>query len=917
MPEEQSGGGGPGRFDVEADRDAVVTGPDVTVPGGFSGEAETVIQVAGSVYGGITIGRRGLRRGPVGWPAGEVTDPFMLEVHRPIEVAPRPGAPALPVLPAYIKREHDTRLRSAVGRAVAGRSVMAVLVGGSSTGKTRACWEAIQGLPSDDWRVWHPIDPGRPEAAAEAIGEVGPRTVVWLNDAHHYLLTPVSDLGERISAGLRELLRDTSRGPVLVLGTIWPEHWATLTTEPARREDPDPHAQARVLLAGTDIRVADSFTDPALAMARAAARADPRLAEACAAAGGQVTQFLAGVPVLLERFRNAPDPARAVIEAAIDARRLGHGLRLPGALLSAMAPCYLTDQQWDALGHGWFRDALDYLAAPCRGVRGPLTPIRPRPGQPELGQSEPGQPEPGLHIYRLSDYLDQAGRVTRRNLAAPPGVWKALAVHADKGDLDPIAAQAERRALFRTAFGLSVAAADAGHPHAVNRAAELLERACGTEVTLHWLEDRVQAGDLSALEPAADRLLGAGRTAEALACYQRAADDGRRSAMLTIAQHSDFRGLNDQALTWYLRAGEAGSLYALIEAARIYRGAGQDHLALACLERAAEGGDSQARSAAIKLILHKSGVEQALRWWEDHAEDGGSGRLRRAAWLLQHTGRTDEALSLYERAAEAGDTQSSHAVATILEKRGRTEEALGWYRRAADAGSVLALEDAVGMLRRLGRDEEVLGWYRRAADAGNRDAMLRTVNRLTEAGRAGEALTWLREKDPDDPQVIAVIGELLETTGDADGALTCYQAAALHGDARGLSKGTWFLERAGRVDEALAWLQDLADSGVDDALQRGGNMLARIGRTAEAITWFQRANEFEWAVHLMEKTGRAGEAVDWLLKCADAEVADLRQMTGVLRDMGRADQAKWLSRYGIEPGGLIANRWGTEAAVCS
>jgi hypothetical protein len=165
---------------------------------------------------------------PLGRPVHELTDPFALEVHRAIDA---PGGTLLPVLPAYIQRDHDRRLQEIVNQAVEGRSAAAVLIGGSSTGKTRACWEAVQALPHD-WRLWHPIDPSRPEGAADALSAVGPRTVIWLNEAQHYLLTPANSLGERVAAGLRELLRDPARGPVLLLGTIWPEYWATLTSPP-------------------------------------------------------------------------------------------------------------------------------------------------------------------------------------------------------------------------------------------------------------------------------------------------------------------------------------------------------------------------------------------------------------------------------------------------------------------------------------------------------------------------------------------------------------------------------------------------------------------------------------------------------------------------------------------------------------
>jgi hypothetical protein len=267
----------------------------------------------------------------LGRPVHELTDPFALEVHRAIDTSDR--TTPLPDLPIYVERDHDRRLQAIVKQAAEGHSAAAVLVGGSSTGKTRACWEAVQTLP-DDWRLWHPIDPSRPEAAADALSAVEPQTIIWLNEAQHYLLMAASELGERVAAGLRELLRDPTRAPVLVLGTIWPEYWATLTTPPSPGQQHDPQAQARALLTGTDIAVPDAFTGPALQALGAAAQADSRLAEAAAhAEHGHITQFLAGGPALLERYRNAPAAAKALIEAAMDARRLGHGLYFPHSLL--------------------------------------------------------------------------------------------------------------------------------------------------------------------------------------------------------------------------------------------------------------------------------------------------------------------------------------------------------------------------------------------------------------------------------------------------------------------------------------------------------------------------------------------------------------------------------------------------------
>ena len=254
-----------------------------------------------------------------------MTDPFALEVHRPVQPEdPLPGLPGLLALPAYVPREHDTELGSVVRAAAEGRSGIAVLVGGSSTGKTRACWEALQLLRDQpgQWRLWHPIDPTRPDTALRELPDIGPRTVVWLKEAQFYLDIADGGLGERVAAGLRKLLRDPAQAPVLVLATLWPQFWDDLTARPAGGADP--HAQARELLDGHDITVPAAFT--AAQLQQLSKAGDARLTQAAAAAqDGQVIQFLAGAPELLARYRNAPPAAAALINAAMDARRLGMG----------------------------------------------------------------------------------------------------------------------------------------------------------------------------------------------------------------------------------------------------------------------------------------------------------------------------------------------------------------------------------------------------------------------------------------------------------------------------------------------------------------------------------------------------------------------------------------------------------------
>ena len=60
-------------------------------------------------------------------------------------------------------------LAETVRQARRGCSRMLVLVGESSAGKTRACWEAVQPLAERGRWLWHPFDPTRAEAALEDL----------------------------------------------------------------------------------------------------------------------------------------------------------------------------------------------------------------------------------------------------------------------------------------------------------------------------------------------------------------------------------------------------------------------------------------------------------------------------------------------------------------------------------------------------------------------------------------------------------------------------------------------------------------------------------------------------------------------------------------------------------------------------
>ena len=130
-----------------------------------------------------------------------------------------------------------------------------------------------------------------------------------------------------------------------------------------------------------------------------------------------VTPAARVVPSGLNATAHAPPAAAALIRVAMDARRLGMGIGLPQVFLEAAAPWYLTDAEWEAEGEAWLEQALAHSAVPCKGVRGPLTRIRPHPAR--SGATGPGSRNGDEQLadgprYRLADYLDQHRRHHRQ-----------------------------------------------------------------------------------------------------------------------------------------------------------------------------------------------------------------------------------------------------------------------------------------------------------------------------------------------------------------------------------------------------------------------------------------------------------------------------------------------------------------------
>lgn len=365
-------------------------------------------------------------------------------------------------LPPYVKRAHDQDLQDLVDAAEAGGSGIAILVSDSTSGKTRACYEALRRL-GDGWRVW-PTS-GGPAAMLADLPRVGPRTVVWLDEAQEYLLLPPQ--ADVLADGLHDLLTAPARAPVLVLGTLWPENRDAL-----RRRSP-----SQRLLDGRFITVPTTFDN----QARKAAldTGDPHLVEAVRSAeDGAVVQYLAGVPDLMGRVTDASAPARALLEAAADARRLDHPEDIPKILLITATPGYLDARERRRLTRDpdWAAKAFDSLTWLGKGDMSPL------------------HPSDDNTMHRLENYLDQHLRRARRKVPPPVAFWDACVAHTPLPHVNRLGKLAYERLLYDYAIGLHRRAADAGDADSLAEWAAILRVRDNLDGLTALSEERPEAG---------------------------------------------------------------------------------------------------------------------------------------------------------------------------------------------------------------------------------------------------------------------------------------------------------------------------------------------------------------------------------------------------------------------------------------
>ncbi|GAA3916206.1 hypothetical protein GCM10023084_79290 [Streptomyces lacrimifluminis] len=754
--------------------------------------------------------------------------------------------------PDYVARDVDAALGAALDEA-AKHGGFILLLGGSSVGKTRTLCEAVKAkLPQ--WWLLHPRDT---DALCRHAENPTPRTVVWVDELQRYL-----NGYNGLPAGAARTL--IAAGTVLV-GTLWPDEY---TRRIAAREPGtiDPHDNDRQLLRLAHvIDIPPAFSPDEQQRARLQARKDARLRLALTTPDAGITQILAAGPELVRWWENAPHPyGKAVITAALDARRVGAQPPLTKELLAAAAPSYLTLRQRATASADWLDQALSYATTPVHGAAATLTPI---PGA--IGQ---------VAGYDVADYLHQHAGLVRRTTRLPDEVWQALVDHHDARDVLRLADSAERRGRAPYAEAFYRRALDAGHRDASSRLAELLR----------------------------DR----GSVDEAITVLRRAVDDtGRNSDAIPLFHLLAMQNRIDELTSW----ADAGNVYAADRLAELLMQEGKTdelieramagdrqaafHLAehftreerfdaaASVLQPCAEAGDEEAEGQLADLLALSGQSEQAATIWIKRAKAGD----RTAVRSLARLGRNKEALSLW-RARDTDNTGEDWVLVDLL----LDDACLDEVARIADAGGLRASYELARYLADHGHIEQLT----LRADAGDDNADQKLAQFLAEHQRIDEVR---QRADAGSWHAIAALGSALTKKGELEEAYAIWCKLAEAGEkpaANGLAEQLatpW--ARHGHVDQALAMLRPQADAELDGPDERAGSHLAyllaehdRLEELAERAETGSRSATSSLIKTLADQ-GRIKDAINWLTRhpAYAAESAD--SLAHVLTRRGEIDQA--------------------------
>lgn len=708
--------------------------------------------------------------------------PRVLGVHAAIQVdqpaGDSPAAQGRSELPPYVRRDVDAELCTKI--TLAGQQGGFVLVtGDSSVGKTRALFEAVRAVLPDWWLLY----PGEADVLREFARHPAGRTVVWLDELQDYL-----DFHEGVPAGD---VRGMIEAGVVLVATCWPGERTKRVALPAAGE-PDPYANDRRLLDLADVlTVPDRLSTHERRRAEDLARTDPRIRVALDTPDAGFTQVMAAGPELIRHWEHAPPYAKAVITAALDARRVGAHAPLKRDYLEAAVPGYLTNRQQATPPPDWLDDALAYATELLHGATATLC-----PGAAGMGT---------ITGYRVADYLHQHALRVRRTEHLPDIAWHALIRHHHPDDTDRIADNARRRGRDHEALTLYQRLIDNGDSHVAELLAGLLAERGDVE-QLRRLADKgdpdaanrlddllAEQGNVDALRQRADR--GDHRAADRLVGLL--AERGDVEELVTRADNGNHHAAA-LLVDVVAERGDAEALRRLADNGAPFAADRLDDLLaeqgdVEQLATRADNGDLHAAAVLVALLAQQGDVETLRRRAHNGdmvaavrlpgllARQEGVEALRQratpyaAALLVDLLAEQEDAEGLREL-ADLGDDHAAGLLVRLLAEHGDLKQ----LRQLADNGDSRAARQLADLLV----EREDVDELRQLTDAGNIHAATRLVDVLA---KRGDVVSLRQRADNGDLYAAARLPDVLAEQGMLE-LLDREVAAGTEGAARALRR---------------------------------------------------------------------------------------------------------------------------------
>jgi tetratricopeptide (TPR) repeat protein len=735
---------------------------------------------------------------------------LQLGVHRAAEASPgRLSVAGDAALPVYVPRDHDRRLWDALDPGNTANRLV-VLVGKSTTGKTRSAAEMAR-RRMGNWDLFAPTDVC---VLLRWIEEgIRPRTLLWLNELRDFL---TGANGPAVAVALRGILAGEHR--IVVIGTLWPGDWQDYT-------DPRKSAPTVRELLGRALRVDVPSQFSAAEWDRASEQRTLAIAVQSCSANRRLAQFLAATPDLLRRYADADSYSKALLTAAMDARRLGYHSLLPSALLERGAVGYINDRCRVDPPHDWYVNALRYATAEVKGAVAPLTALRTKPG---IGPADG---------FQLADSLEEHARSARSQAIVPPEMWDALVAAAeDPDDLERLGLAAQSRCYYR-------------YVHLVCRPATAHGRHLARYLIVRNLEDQDRVEEAHALRVAA-------------------AEAGVIEEMSFLSSERERQGQIGEAKEIWRRAAEEGAPAAQSGLAEVLSRNGESEAAEEWWRKAVGLRHAPAMLALAEVLDARGLRREAEDLWRNATDAGDWLALRRLSRLLEESGWASEAVEIWRPRAVLNDLEAICELARLLEVTGELEASEKWWRRGIDAGAFKAVFGLEALLRRNGNAEDAYRVVERAIAAGDADViekMCRWTGDITMIKGVESGLR--RACDAGDERAQEQLAAFLEASNRTDEAVALWLPAAEAGDCAAMHRVARLMYVTKKFRDAERWQSRLVEADDGRAMAQRAQTLLESGQLQEAERLERRALETGYTPnppinleYLLRTTGRVSEA---------------------------------------------------------